>query len=290
MRVLTFLIAGLLCFSLGIPSSAAAAERECVQWKVPLPWIIFYQDNGFNVFIKPEADQTNGIRGQAEYRTADGDKEYGLFEGHVTGKKIVFTVHWNNGAEGGYEGTISSQGYVDGFAYDKNVQGSNAGFKVSDLLVCAKWVAPPPPPPPPPGGTSAPQPSPDVIMHQSHEESSTRASPSTIAARCSEYAKTAVKQNNENAALGCGFAGARWESNAADHENWCRAVSPDLPASETAARADALNDCRAQIALRGQIDKKPNVPTGEVTKPVTPPPYQPLPPAGTGNLFKQMKP
>jgi hypothetical protein len=116
------------------------------------------------------------------------------------------------------------------------------------------------------------------------------ASPSAIAARCSEYAKTAVQQNNENAALGCGFAGARWESNAANHENWCRAVSPDLPVSETAARADALNDCRAQIALRGQIEKKPNIPTEDVTKPVTPSPYEPLPPAGTGNLFKQMNP
>ena len=173
MRILTLLVAGLICFCVGNLSPAAAAEKECAQWTVPLPWIGLYQDNGFNVILTPEEDQRHGIRGQASY-SSGGDKTYGLFEGHVTSKKIVFTVHWNNGSEGGYEGTISPQGYVEGFTYDKNAQGSNAGFKISDLLNCTKWVAPESPPSPPPQQqSSGPQPPPDVIMHNSDEQAGT---------------------------------------------------------------------------------------------------------------------
>ena len=97
-------------------------------------------------------------------------------------------------------------------------------------------------------------------------------SPSTIAAGCGEYAKTAVQQNEENVALRCGFTDARWNSNQADHENWCQGVGPDAAAKHTAARKVALDKCRDRIAQaqKRQLEEKPGVPIGDMTKPVDP--------------------
>ena len=60
--------------------------------------------------------------------------------------------------------------------------------------------------------------------------------------------RRAVQQNEENIALNCGFTDARWNSNRADHENWCQAVGADAAAKHTAARKTALDKCRYAIA------------------------------------------
>jgi hypothetical protein len=62
------------------------------------------------------------------------------------------------------------------------------------------------------------------------------------------------------------------------------------PNAESAARAGALEPCREQVALRGQIDKKSSIPTGVLTTPVTPPPAVPKATGGTGKFLDKMKP
>ena len=222
------------------------------------------QSNGFNVVFDLSDVESGKATGSAHYfEEPDFEQVNGQADATFDGLNLTIDVHWGNGSIGHYEGRIDpGSGHLTGATKDLTLNPSGFQAKVNWV----RWES----------------------KQKFNCAQEAGASPSTIAARCSEYAKTAVQQNNENVALGCGFTGARWDSSAA--ENWCRAVSPDLPVSETAARADALNDCRAQIALRGQIDKKPNIPAGEVTTPVTPPPYEPLPPAGAGNLFKQMNP
>ena len=223
------------------------------------------QSNGFNVVFDLSDVENGKATGSAHYF---GDSDFHQVNGQADatfdGLSLTIDVHWDNGSIGHYEGRIDpASGHLTGATKDLTLNPSGFQAKVNWV----RWES----------------------KQKFNCAQEAGASPSTIAARCSEYAKTAVQQKNENVALGCGFTGARWDSNA-NNEDWCRAVSPDLPVSETTVRANALNDCRAQIALRGQIDKKPNIPTGDITKPVTPAPYEPLPPAGTGSLFKQMKP
>src|SRR5262245_41411854 len=215
------------------------------------------QSNGFNVVFDLSDVENGKATGSAHYFGGEDFRQVnGQADATFDGLSLTIDVHWENGSIGHYEGRIDGSGHLAGATKDLKLNPS--GFQAK-----ANWV---------------------------HWESKQKfncaqeagASPSTIDARCSEYARTALQQNKETAALACGFAGARWDSNAANHENWCRGAAPDVAVSETAARAEALNDCRAQIALRGQSEKKPNIPIGDVTKPVNPPPSEPLPPAGAG--------
>jgi hypothetical protein len=115
------------------------AAETCAKWRVPLDWVI-YQDNGYRLFFTFDNNQEHGLRGSVEGHRGSGLD--GLFEGHVNAEKqkIVFTIHWSNGAVGGYEGSISPQGRVEGFTYDKNAKGSSAGFRAESMLNCVKWI------------------------------------------------------------------------------------------------------------------------------------------------------
>jgi hypothetical protein len=163
MRRLGFRIASATSLSLCLLTPASATD-SCQKWRVPLDWVIF-QDNGFRLFFTFDKDQEHGIRGTVEgHHGTDLD---GLFEGHVNAEKekIVFTIHWSNGAVGGYEGTISPQGRVEGFTYDRNAKGSTAGFRAESMLNCVKWVSSTPSAPPPqtPSGPSS---KPDATKNQ----------------------------------------------------------------------------------------------------------------------------
>jgi hypothetical protein len=153
-------VAGLSVHALA-PASAA---DTCDQWRVPVDWQI-YQDNGYRLFFKFDRNQEHGIRGSVEGH--HGTNLRGLFEGHINPekRKIVFTIRWSNGSVGGYDGTISRQGIVEGFTYDKNSKGSNAGFRAESMLNCAKWVSTTPSSPAP-QSPSGPGSKPDATKNQ----------------------------------------------------------------------------------------------------------------------------
>ena len=61
---------------------------------------------------------------------------------------------------------------------------------------------------------------------------------------CANYAGKAVRQNNAQIKLGCGFSGARWQSNYAPHKNWCDHVADrSLPGFEDRERKRYLIAC-----------------------------------------------
>ncbi len=133
-----------VCVAVGLTSPASAASSECAEWRMPLPWIIFYQSNGSNVFLHPDEDQAHGVRGKTEY--FDGHRrQYGLFEGRISAKKLAITIHWNSGPVGDYQADISPQGRLQGFTSDVNNRSSSADFHADKMLDCAKWVAATPP-------------------------------------------------------------------------------------------------------------------------------------------------
>lgn len=68
---------------------------------------------------------------------------------------------------------------------------------------------------------------------------------------CKAYAKNAVIQQSHNVDLGCGLQGPEWNSNAADHQNWCMRGENRLRAEGAQrSREQALAPCRG-AAIEG---------------------------------------
>jgi hypothetical protein len=63
------------------------------------------------------------------------------------------------------------------------------------------------------------------------------------AANCDWYAKTALKQHQENERRKCGFAGNGWNSDLRGHAAWC-AAHPDQWKSEAQRREQQLSTCK----------------------------------------------
>ena len=61
--------------------------------------------------------------------------------------------------------------------------------------------------------------------------------------RCEAYAKSAVRQNEENVQRNCGFTGGSWHSDYDAHYRWCRSVSSKMAKSATRARNKSLDNC-----------------------------------------------
>ena len=204
------------------------------------------QANGFNVVFNL-SDVVNGkASGSAYYLAGPNlDQIGGQADATFDGVRLIIDVRWHNGSIGHYEGRIDDSGHLSGATRD--LQQNPRGFQAR-----VNWVR--------------------FDSKQRFACGQARPSPSADVAKCRDYARTAVQQNGENIAMHCEFTGARWDSNAANHENWCRVVDPALPASESVARAQDLTRCRAMAQ-----------------KAAEPPIAESLPRAGRDALF-QVKP
>ena len=78
--------------------------------------------------------------------------------------------------------------------------------------------------------------------------------------QCSSYAKGAVAQNEEALRRGCGFGGARWQSNYDAHYGWCMVDGWMFNGTqhENQARTEALSKCQP----KPEAGAKPSGPTG----------------------------
>jgi hypothetical protein len=62
-------------------------------------------------------------------------------------------------------------------------------------------------------------------------------------ATCDWYARTALKQQQENEQRQCGLKGPEWNSDLAGHIAWCRGVPPDMWKRQAQLREQALATC-----------------------------------------------
>lgn len=62
-------------------------------------------------------------------------------------------------------------------------------------------------------------------------------------ANCDWYAKTALRQQQDNERLKCGFRGPEWSANLADHMRWCSGVGPDMWRTQAQRRDSQLAQC-----------------------------------------------
>ncbi|MGD9783315.1 MAG: hypothetical protein AB7E80_03610 [Hyphomicrobiaceae bacterium] len=62
-------------------------------------------------------------------------------------------------------------------------------------------------------------------------------------ANCQWYATTALKQQQQNDKLRCGFAGPEWSLDLARHLSWCGSVPPDVWKTSAQKRDQMLANC-----------------------------------------------
>ncbi len=67
--------------------------------------------------------------------------------------------------------------------------------------------------------------------------------PANAQANCEWYAKTALKQQQDNELLKCGFKGDAWSTDFKAHAVWCESVPPDAWKEQAKKRERELAAC-----------------------------------------------
>lgn len=67
--------------------------------------------------------------------------------------------------------------------------------------------------------------------------------PARAQANCQWYATTALKQQQDNERLKCGFKGLAWHTDLKAHLSWCASVPPEAWRSEAKKREQELSAC-----------------------------------------------
>jgi hypothetical protein len=115
------------------------------------------QDNGITVQI-PTSGKTVGP-GRAMYAIVGKTSgTFGNAYGGINGRKIDFTVSWDEGPGAGFTNTYSGQVGNDGFASGttRNNQNTSNGWRSSEKFTCADAPAPAPAQPAPPAQEQRP--------------------------------------------------------------------------------------------------------------------------------------
>lgn len=74
------------------------------------------------------------------------------------------------------------------------------------------------------------------------------ASAAAAQGNCDWYAKTALKQNQDNERMRCGFSGQSWSGNLRAHLTWCASVAPDTWKAEAQKRDQMLGQCATRAS------------------------------------------
>jgi hypothetical protein len=68
-------------------------------------------------------------------------------------------------------------------------------------------------------------------------------SPAFAQSNCDWYARTALRQQQENERLKCGFKGDAWHTDLKAHSAWCAGVAPDTWKTQAQKRDQELVAC-----------------------------------------------
>lgn len=73
------------------------------------------------------------------------------------------------------------------------------------------------------------------------------AGPASAQANCQWYGTTALKQQQDNERLKCGFTGPSWHSDLKQHMAWCASAPPELWREQARKRDQDLAACAAKV-------------------------------------------
>ena len=111
----------------------------CARWQWPARLSVA-QHNGYGAvfFLRQSGSSLVGFAEHANRSSADG---------FLKDNKFVVTAYWSVNSIGVYEGSINSQGRVEGITYDRLHPHIKVGFYSPNLLTCAVAAGAPPQPP-----------------------------------------------------------------------------------------------------------------------------------------------
>lgn len=221
--------------ALHAPSAASAA---CQQWDMNGRNEI-RQSNGFKVTVDLKPGPISAGRsfsGTAKYRIKNGVMQGNVF-GTIHGRSIGFSIDWENGSSGTYDGTINDVGLMSGtswLASDKRTP--VASWNAKRPAECADAAV-------------APAPKPEVSA--------------SFKTFCESYASAAFQLSIQAAKHPeCKLTGTRWSTNKKFHLDWCLGLNGNETAAtaETAARSQGLTDCVALV--KANQNASPPLPKG----------------------------
>jgi hypothetical protein len=125
-RVITTVSTCLFIFLTGI---FTATQTLAAEFDVRGTWDA-HQSNGFVANFNIQQKGT-AIRGNASH--SDGSVR-GKGEGSVRGNQFLYSVEWNNGTIGEYNGTFNSIGRITGVTFDVNHPESQATWTSSKIF------------------------------------------------------------------------------------------------------------------------------------------------------------
>ena len=89
--------------------------HACSQWELARETVVG-QKNGFNTLFNIEQNfETGELKGSASYWSYEGGTRNGTFTGYIRGPNFKLGSSWG----GIYEGTVTSNGTVEGYTYDR---------------------------------------------------------------------------------------------------------------------------------------------------------------------------
>ena len=133
----SFALSGALAFCATLAPFSAHA---CSQWELARETAVG-QLNGFNTLFKIEQDFATGeLKGSAYYWSYGGGRHNGTFTGNIRGPNFKIGTSWG----GIYEGTVTPNGSVEGYTYDRqhNNPVAWASSKSGPLATCRDAAAP----------------------------------------------------------------------------------------------------------------------------------------------------
>jgi hypothetical protein len=108
--------------------------HACSQWELARETVVG-QLNGFNTVFNIEQNfETGELKGSAYYWSYGGGRHNGTFTGNIRGPNFKLGTSWG----GIYEGTVTSNGSVEGYTYDRQHNNPVAwvGSKPGSLATC----------------------------------------------------------------------------------------------------------------------------------------------------------
>ena len=117
----------------------SAAQAACSQWDITN--MSGPQSNGWGLWLStPYMGQSGSTLYGNAFTSPGGGKPgmWGGITGSVAGSHVSFSVAWQNGAAGIYDGWIDQWGFVSGTTYDKCHPQYKAGWHFSQRARCVR--------------------------------------------------------------------------------------------------------------------------------------------------------
>jgi hypothetical protein len=114
-----------------VPSPLQPSPR-CAKWTFGAVNVTFSQGNGWDLHLRTDT-------GVAAASGPRGGRMNGTYSGGVEGNRVNFTVRWDGGSVGKYEGWVREDGIASGGTHDETHPGPGTAWTSGHKFRCNDW-------------------------------------------------------------------------------------------------------------------------------------------------------